>query len=96
MLNFAWDGVTSFSVKPIRMVLTLGVIILVVSFVVLIYSLIVKIIGEAVSGWTFTICSIWLLGGIQMISIGLIGEYIGKVYSETKARPRYAIEQIIA
>lgn len=96
MLNFAWDGVTSFSIKPIRMILTLGVVMMVISFVILIYSLVVKIIGEAVSGWTFTICSIWLLGGIQMISIGLIGEYIGKIYSETKARPRYIIEKIIS
>ncbi len=95
MLNFAWDGVTSFSIKPIRAVLGFGVVVFFVSLLIMLYSLIVKIIGNAVSGWTFTICSIWLLGGIQMISIGLIGEYIGKTYMETKRRPRYHIEKIL-
>lgn len=95
MLNFAWDGITSFSVKPIRFVLKIGALIFVISFLVLLYSLIVKLLGKAVDGWTFIICSIWILGGIQMISIGLIGEYIGKTYSETKQRPRYFIERIV-
>ena len=94
MLNFAWDGVTSFSVKPIRAVLGFGVVVFFVSLLIMLYSLIVKLVGNAVSGWTFTICSIWLLGGIQMISIGLIGEYIGKTYMETKHRPRYCIEKV--
>ena len=71
-----------------------GVIVFGVSLLIMLYSLIVKLIGNAVSGWTFTICSIWLLGGIQMISIGLIGEYIGKTYMETKHRPRYCIEKV--
>lgn len=95
MLSFAWDGVTSFSVKPIRMVLALGVIVFLLSMIVMLYALIVWATGQTVSGWTFTICSIWLVAGIQMISLGLIGEYIGKIYAETKRRPRYFIETII-
>ena len=95
MLKFAWDGITSFSIKPIRMVLWLGILFFVVSLIVTVYALIVKLIGNAVSGWTFIICSIWLLGGIQMISLGLVGEYVGKIYSESKGRPRYVIEQIV-
>lgn len=93
MLAFAWDGITSFSVKPIKMVMTIGVLILFVSLFVILYSLIVKILGHTVAGWTFISCSIWLLAGVQMISIGLIGEYIGKIYSETKQRPRFIISE---
>ena len=93
MLHFAWDGITSFSVKPIRMVLGIGIIVFIVSLLVTIYCLIVKLLGASVSGWAFITCSIWLVGGIQMLSIGLIGEYVGKIYSETKARPRYIIEK---
>jgi len=92
MLSFAWNGITSFSVKPITLVLNLGFLILLASLFVILYSVLVKIIGKTVDGWTFIVCSMWLLGGIQMISIGLIGEYIGKIYSETKARPRFVIE----
>ena len=93
MLNFAWDGITSFSVKPIRLILSLGIIIFAVSLIITLYCLIVKILGKTVPGWTFLACSMWLLGGIQMLSLGIIGEYIGKVYSETKARPRYIISE---
>ena len=91
MLNFAWDGITSFSVKPIRLVLNVGVIILFLSFLMILYSIIQKVLGNTVDGWTFIVCSLWLLGGIQMLSLGIIGEYIGKIYSETKARPRYLV-----
>lgn len=94
MVNFAVDGITSFSVKPIRFVFLLGLIVSVIAFLVLVYALIVKLIGNAVSGWTFIICSIWLLGGLQMIALGMIGEYIGKIYFEVKRRPRYIIERI--
>ena len=93
MLSFAWDGITSFSVKPIRLVLNLGVIMFVVSMAIIIYSLIVKFTGHTVSGWTFIVCSIWLAAGIEMLSLGVIGEYIGKIYSETKARPRYIVSK---
>ena len=93
MLNFAWDGITSFSVKPIRLVLNVGIVIFALSVVMIIYSIIRKILGETVSGWTFIVCSIWFVAGIQMLSIGIVGEYIGKIYSETKKRPRYIIEE---
>ena len=93
MLNFAWDGITSFSVKPLRFVTTLGFIILFVSICIMIYSIIRKITGNTVDGWTFLSISIWFIGGLQMISIGIIGEYIGKIYSETKQRPRFIISE---
>ena len=93
MLNFAWDGITSFSVKPIRMVLNIGIIMFAISIIMLIYALTVKILGNTVSGWTFIICSIWMIAGVQMLSLGIIGEYISKIYSETKARPRFIIEK---
>ena len=93
MLNFAWDGITSFSVKPIRLLLNFGIIIFMISILVTLYCLIEKVIGNTVPGWTFLACTIWVVGGIQMISLGVIGEYIGKIYSETKARPRYIISR---
>ena len=92
MLNFAWDGITSFSVKPIRLILNLGIIIFIISILVTLYCLIVKLLGYTVPGWTFLACSLWVLGGIEMLSLGIIGEYIGKIYNETKARPRFIIE----
>ena len=93
MLNFAWDGITSFSVKPLRMICNIGFLVLFISICIMLYALIQKIIGNTVSGWTFLTISIWFIGGLQMISIGIIGEYIGKVYSETKQRPRYIISE---
>ena len=93
MLNFAWDGITSFSVKPLRFICTLGFVILFISLVIMIYSLVRKFTGNTVDGWTFLSISIWFIGGLQMISIGIIGEYIGKIYSETKARPRFIISE---
>ena len=95
MLNFAWDGITSFSVKPIRLVLNIGIFIILVSFFMILYSIIQKIFGNTVDGWTFIVCSLWLLGGIQMLSLGIIGEYIGKIYGEVKSRPRYIIDEYI-
>ena len=91
MLNFAWDGITSFSIKPLRFVTSIGFIVLFVSIIIMVYSLIRKITGNTVDGWTFLSISIWFIGGLQMISIGIIGEYIGKIYSETKQRPRFII-----
>ena len=93
MLNFAWDGITSFSVKPIRLVLNIGIIIFVVSIIMTIYSIVVYLMGDTVPGWTFLACSIWMLAGVQMLSLGIIGEYVGKMYNETKARPRYIISR---
>ena len=95
MLSFAVDGITSFSVKPLRLIFSIGLIILFVSIGIMIYSLIVKLIGNTVPGWTFLTISIWFIGGLQMLSIGVIGEYIGKIYSETKRRPRYFIDEVL-
>ena len=95
MLAFAIDGITSFSVKPIRMITSLGFILFFISMIMLIYSIIIKIMGHASSGWASIICSIWMIGGIQLLSLGIIGEYIGKIYNETKARPRFIIEEFI-
>ena len=93
MLNFAWDGITSFSVRPIRFILILGVLIFIISCAITLYCIIVKLLGNAVTGWTFLACSIWMLAGVQMLSLGIIGEYVGKMYNETKARPRYIISR---
>lgn len=93
MLSFAWDGISSFSVKPLRMICVLGFVILFISFIIMLYSLIQKFTGNTVDGWAFITISIWFIGGLQMISIGIIGEYIGKVYNETKARPRFIISE---
>ncbi|WP_416325211.1 glycosyltransferase family 2 protein [[Eubacterium] hominis] len=95
MLAFAWDGITSFSIKPIRFVTMTGFLIFIVSLLIIIYSLIRKIMGYTVTGWTFLACSIWVLGGIQLLGLGIIGEYIGKIYNEVKQRPRFIIEDII-
>lgn len=95
MLAFAFDGITSFSVKPIRFVTMTGFMIFIGSILVILYSLIRKFFGFTVSGWTFLACSIWVLGGIQLLGLGIIGEYIGKIYSETKERPRFIIADVI-
>ena len=95
MLAFAFDGITSFSVKPIRLIVTLGLVIFIVSIVILIYALIQHFLGNTVLGWSSLMVSIWALGGLQILAIGVIGEYIGKMYLETKARPRFAIQDIL-
>lgn len=93
MLNFAWDGITSFSVKPLRIICSLGFVILFASIIIMLYSLIRKLTGNTVDGWSFLAISIWFIGGLQMISIGIIGEYVGKMYNETKQRPRFIISE---
>ena len=95
MLGLAFDGITSFSVKPIRMITALGIIIFLVSIIILIYSLVVNALGNTVAGWTSTVISVWVLGGLQLFAIGIVGEYVGKVYMETKSRPKYIIEKIV-
>ncbi len=92
MLNFAFEGITSLSVKPIRMITGLGIAIFVVSIIMLIYILIRHFTGHTVDGWSSTAVSVWAIGGLQMLSIGVVGEYIGKIYLETKHRPRYHVE----
>ena len=93
MLNFAWDGITSFSVKPLRLIASIGFFVLLGSLALLIYSIVMLILGHAFTGNKFIAISIWLIGGIQLISTGVVGEYIGKIYSETKQRPRYIISE---
>ncbi|SFG57083.1 glycosyltransferase family 2 protein [Sporolactobacillus nakayamae] len=93
MINFAIDGITSFSIVPIRMVTVLGGTVVGVGFLIGLYALIQHVLGHAVSGWTSMILSIWLIGGMQLTAIGVIGEYIGKIFKETKHRPRYTIEK---
>ena len=95
MLAFAADGITSFSVKPIRMVFSLGVVVFLVSLVMLLYALVSKLMGHTSAGWTSLMGSIWLIGGIQLLSLGIVGEYIGKIYKETKHRPRFIIESVL-
>jgi glycosyltransferase involved in cell wall biosynthesis len=93
MLAFAFDGITSFSVAPIRLVTLIGFLSLVVSLIAGGYALTEEILGHTASGWTSLIISIWFVGGLQLMGIGIIGEYIGKIYQEVKRRPRYAIEK---
>ena len=88
-------AITSLSVKPIRMIATLGVFIFAVSIGILIYALIRHLGGNTVSGWTSLAISIWALGGIQLLAIGTIGEYIGKIYLETKHRPAFLVEEYL-
>lgn len=95
MLSFAFDGITSFSVKPIRFILTLGMLIFLVSVGILIYSIVRHFMGETVLGWSSLMVSIWALGGLQLLAIGIVGEYIGKMYLETKRRPRFAIQDVL-
>lgn len=95
MFGLAWNGVTSFSVKPIRMVFSIGIIIFIVSIIALLCLLIMKLTGSVIDNWVFFVCSIWVIAGMQMISTGLVGEYVGKIYAETKRRPRYLIDKIM-
>lgn len=95
MISFALDGISSFSVKPLKLISNLGILISVLSVFGLLYALISHICGVTVAGWTAIVCSIWLLGGLQMLCLGVVGGYIGKIYSEVKQRPRYLIEKHI-
>lgn len=95
MLAFAWEGLTSLSVKPIRMIMTLGSAIFLVSIAMLIYSLVRHAMGATMVGWTSTVVSIWAIGGLQLLAIGIIGEYIGKVYLETKQKPKFIVEEYL-
>ena len=95
MLSFALDGITSFSINPIRIVSSLGILACLFAVVMAVYAVVQKFMGNTDSGWASIICSIWLLGGLQLLGIGLIGEYIGKTYKEVKRRPRYIVEKTI-
>jgi glycosyltransferase involved in cell wall biosynthesis len=93
MIAFAFDGITSFSVAPIRLVTFIGFLAMAISAIAGGYALIQRILGHTESGWTSIIVSIWFVGGLQLLGIGIIGEYIGKIYHEVKRRPRYSIEK---
>ncbi len=95
MLSFAIEGITSLSTKPIKMITGLGIIMFFISIAVLVYSLVRYFTGNTVSGWTTTVISVWFIGGVIMVSLGVIGEYIGKIYLETKNRPRFIIESYL-
>lgn len=95
MANFAIDGITSFSVKPVRMVFMVGILFLIIALVMLVYVLTAYFMGRAVSGWPSLILSIWLVGAFILIGLGIIGEYVGKIYTEVKNRPRYNVETTI-
>ena len=92
MVHFALDGITSFSIAPIHVILNLGIITVIFSLILMIYTLVNKINGNVTHGWSSLMISIWFLGGIQLISISIIGEYIGKIFTEVKRRPRFNIE----
>lgn len=93
MLALAFDGITSLSIKPIKMIFVLGLIVALISFVGIIWAVVEAILGNTASGWASTTCIICFLSGVQLISIGVIGEYIGKIYMEVKHRPRYIISE---
>lgn len=93
MLGLAFDGITSLSVKPIRFITGFGVVVALVSFIGVIWAIFEALIGATVSGWASTTCIICFVSGVQLICLGVIGEYIGKIYMETKARPRYIISE---
>jgi glycosyltransferase involved in cell wall biosynthesis len=95
MLAFAFEGITSFSTKPIRFITIAGMVIFIVSLLFLLYFLFGRLFGDVQAGWTSIVMSIWCLGGLQLLAIGVIGEYVGKTYMESKHRPRYIVEKII-
>ena len=95
MLSFALDGITSFSIKPIKLVAALGAVIILCTVVAFIYTLISYFSGDTAAGWSSLMISIWFLGGVQLFSIGIVGQYVGKTYIETKQRPRYNIKEFL-
>ena len=93
MLAFAFDGITSLSTKPLRLITMAGMLVSVVSFLAIIGTIITKLFGYTVTGWASMVCAVYFLGGVQLLGIGVIGEYVGKIYSETKRRPRFIISE---
>lgn len=93
MLSLAFDGITSLSVKPIRIITVMGILIAALSFIGVVWAVIGALIGKTVAGWASTVCIVCFMGGIQLLCLGVIGEYIGKIYLETKRRPRYIISE---
>ena len=95
MLSFALNGITSFSIRPIRLITLAGFLIFLASLAFAVYSVVLKLLGHTVQGWSTLMVSIWLLGGLQLLALGIIGEYIGKIYGETKRRPRYLTDELL-
>ena len=95
MLSFAMEGVTSLSVKPLRMITGLGFLLFLVSLVMIVYNLARWAMGATVTGWASLACSLWALGGLILLAMGVVGEYVGKIYLETKGRPRFLIRQVL-
>ncbi len=95
MLSFAFDGVTSFSIKPMNLIMCTGILMILLTIAAGIYAIVSYSTGNVVSGWTSLILSLWFIGGMILFSLGLVGQYIGKIYIEVKERPRYLIEQIL-
>ena len=95
MINFAFDGITSFSVKPLRLITSIGILFMVISAAFIIYGLVRYITHSVIEGWTSLMLSLWFIGGAILTSLGIIGEYVGKIYREVKCRPRYFIEETI-
>ncbi len=95
MLSFAMNGITSFSVKPLKLITSLGFFMTIVSIIAFVWAFVSKLIGDTELGWSSIICSIWFIGGLQLLCLGIIGEYIGKIYSEVKQRPRFIVEEFV-
>jgi len=93
MMNFAVDGITSFSVKPLRLIFSFGIFFILIAIVAIGYGLYSYYIGITIPGWTSLLISLWLIGGAVLLAIGVVGEYVGKIYKEVKRRPLYVIER---
>ena len=93
MLSFAFDGITSFSIKPIRLVTVLGFVVFLISIGFIIYTIVSNILGITVAGWSSLMCSLWFLSGLQIMALGIVGEYIGKIYTEVKERPKFILDE---
>ena len=95
MLALAVDGITSLSVTPLRLIALLGLITCIISILMILWALLVKLAGNSIGGWTSVLIAISFFGGVQLLSLGVIGEYIGKIYIESKQRPKFFIEKVV-
>jgi len=93
MLTLAFNGITSLSVKPLRIISTLGVLVSIISFIGVFWAIITSLLGNTVAGWASLVCIVCFMGGLQLVCLGIIGEYVGKIYMEVKGRPRYIISE---
>lgn len=95
MLSFAINGITSFSTKPLKLITTVGFLMSIISVIAIIWAFAVKIAGHSELGWSSTMCAIWFIGGLQLLALGIIGEYVGKIYAEVKQRPRFIVADFL-